>query len=777
MSQPQMENLEAEAGDPAFEGIHPEVERSRELVQRYSNPRYSWAQKFKEAQEFRSGAQWTQEQTEILKKRGQNPIVVNRMHPIVETAKALLAYNKPSFRATGREDSDTRVAKIMSDLFTWIWENSDGNSALKRVIDDYYVGGMGVLQVYQDPHADMGKGEVLVEAVNPLDLYIDPNSKDNMCRDAANILIVKIITEEQAYNTYPEFSDIIEAADKWDTGDASSLHSYPITKLDNTESQTFLGDFSDDGVHKKVEFIERYTRIKVDYFHTYDPNANYEQIFNTEEKFSAYGEQPAVIVEKEDNPGNREIVTVPEGVNELLQIIEQTGGVFHMIMPPPQIDPMSGQPMGEPQPQMVPGPASDDDPMVIPGSTTYLKEITKSELMQEGEIYVNKIAQDRIKVVVSAGDRLLYTRILPCEDYPIVVMMNIHDRNPYPESDVRIYRPLQEYVNKIRSLIIAHASTSTNVKLLVPRGSVNKREIEEEWGKAGTAVIEFDGELGTPVVAGPIPLPNELYKNEADAKHDLEYGFGIFEMMQGSAKTAPSTYRGTVVMDEFGQRRIKSRRDDMEQVLNQVAIVAIPLIQQLYTEEKIIRLIQPNNITQETQINQAVYDEFTGDEIGKINDITVGMYDIVVVAGSTLPSNRWALLDTYMQMFQAGLIDQTEVLKKTEIVDAEGVLERMSMINQLQSQISSLVEENKKLSGDLQTAERESVHAKKRVEVEKFKTDLHKSSTDKRVEVEKFKTDLHKSSTEVRKAAQLYESRLGDELAKIKATAIKPRES
>jgi hypothetical protein len=230
-------------------------------------------------------------------------------------------------------------------------------------------------------------------------------------------------------------------------------------------------------------------------------------------------------------------------------------------------------------------------------------------------------------------------------------------------------------------------------------------------------------------------------------------------------------------MDEFGQRRIKSRRDDMEQVLNQVAIVAIPLIQQLYTEEKIIRLIQPNNITQETQINQAVYDEFTGDEIGKINDITVGMYDIVVVAGSTLPSNRWALLDTYMQMFQAGLIDQTEVLKKTEIVDAEGVLERMSMINQLQSQISSLVEENKKLSGDLQTAERESVHAKKRVEVEKFKTDLHKSSTDKRVEVEKFKTDLHKSSTEVRKAAQLYESRLGDELAKIKATAIKPRES
>tara|TARA_R110002050_G_scaffold66318_2_gene143281 strand:- start:206 stop:1249 length:1044 start_codon:yes stop_codon:yes gene_type:complete len=304
--------------------------------------------------------------------------------------------------------------------------------------------------------------------------------------------------------------------------------------------------------------------------------------------------------------------------------------------------------------------------------------------------------------------------------------MNVHHRNPFPESDVRLYRPLQEYINKIRSLIIAHASTSTNVKLLIPRGSADLNQIEQEWSKAGTSVIEFDAELGAPIVAGPVPLPNELYKNEADAKYDLEYGFGIFELMQGSSKSAPSTYRGTLVIDEFGQRRIKSRRDDIEGMLNQVAKVAIPLMQQLYTEEKVIRLIQPNGDEKEQRFN--FYKEMENGDVSRFHDIGVGKYDVVVVSGSTLPTNRMALLNTYMEMYKMGLIDQTEVLKKSELIDVDGVLERSGQMKQMMQQMQAMEQELKKVKGDLQTAEREEVHAKKRLEVEKFSGDLDKVS-------------------------------------------------
>ena len=101
--------------------IADEVQESLELLDEYNNLREIWAVKFQEALEFRAGAQWSQEERDILEQRGQAPIVVNRIHPIVETAKSLLTYNSPEFRSSAREDSDRDTAKVFSDLFAWMW--------------------------------------------------------------------------------------------------------------------------------------------------------------------------------------------------------------------------------------------------------------------------------------------------------------------------------------------------------------------------------------------------------------------------------------------------------------------------------------------------------------------------------------------------------------------------------------------------------------------------------------------------------------------------------
>jgi len=710
---------------------HPEVQVTRELWTQYNSSREPWAQKFQESIEFRAGAQWTKEQQEVLEQRGQAPIVVNRIHPIVETAKALLTYNSPQFRATGREDSDRDTAKVFSDLFQYIWQISQGDLELKQVIDDYYVGGMGALMVYQDPDADMGKGEVKLKAVNPLDLYIDPNSKDKFCRDAAHIIMASYMTDEAAMQMYPEFEDIIEnSAEEPEASD-----DYPVTNLSKTVDQVFPGDV-EDRAHTLRRYLERYTREIHRYYNVFEPFSEREFLFTSEE-FEAYNSQLYVRVRKVT--GEETIVWEDTAVAELLDIIEKEGALFHFALPPMQLDPNTGQPVPQ-EPVRVPG---EEGPGSIPGSTTALLPITPEELKGLQKLSCYEVDVPRIRMVASVGDSLLYERVLPIEDYPIVPVMNIHLRTPFPESDVRIYRPLQEYINKIRSLIIAHASTSTNVKLLIPRGSVDKRQVEEEWGRAGTSVIEFDAELGAPIVAGPVPLPNELYKNEADAKSDLEYGFGIYELMQGGGKGAPATYRGTIVVDEFGQRRIKARRDDIEDMLNQVGSIAVPLMQQLYTEEKVIRLVQPNG--EETTQRFNFFKEMENGDVVKYHDIGIGKYDIQIVSGSTLPTNRMALLNTYMQMYQMGLIDQTEVLKKSELVDIDGVMGRSGQMQQMMQQMQAMEEELKKVKGDLQTAQREEVHAKKRLEVEKFSSKLDKVSN---------RADM---------ASSLFQARLGDQ--------------
>jgi len=709
--------------------IADEVQESLELLDEYNNLREIWAVKFQEALEFRAGAQWSQEERDVLEQRGQAPIVVNRIHPIVETAKSLLTYNSPEFRSSAREDSDRDTAKVFSDLFAWMWDQSSGNEELKKIVDDYYVGGMGVMHIYQDPMADLGKGEVFLKSINPLDVYIDPNAKDVYARDAAHILVVKYITDEQAMQLYPDFMDIIEDSDSAIDNDEE----IPATDLAATEGQIFNTD-EDTNYHTKRKYIERYTKEMHTYYNIYEPFSQKEYLFNADE-YAEYKKTYYMRLSKAT--GEEVYISDPDAKEELLKVIEEFGPIFHFELPDPEID-NEGNLIPQP-PVKVKG---MEGPDAIPGSTTVITPLTAEEMIGMENIMMNKIEKCCVKLTATVGNNVLYTRILPTEEYPIVPLMNVHHRNPYPESDVRLYRPLQEYINKIRSLIIAHASTSTNVKLLIPRGSADLRQIEEEWSRAGTSVIEFDAELGAPIVAGPVPLPNELYKNEADAKYDLEYGFGIFELMQGSGMNSPSTYRGTLVVDEFGQRRIKSRRDDIENFLNQCAKVAVPLMQQIYTEEKVIRLVQPNGLEKEERFN--FFKEMDNGDVMRFHDVTLGRYDVKVVSGSTLPTNRMAMLNTYMQMYQAGLIDQVEVLKKSELVDIDGVLARSGQAAQMAQQMQMLQEELKKVKGDLQTATREELHAKKRLEVEKFSS------------------DLDKISNRAESATQLYKARIAD---------------
>ena len=80
----------------------------------------------------------------------------------------------------------------------------------------------------------------------------------------------------------------------------------------------------------------------------------------------------------------------------------------------------------------------------------------------------------------------------------------------------------------------------------------------------------------------------------------------------------------------------------------------------------------------------------------------------------------------------------------------------MSVISQQQQTIQALEEELKRIKGDLQTSERESVHDKKRVEIEKFKR------------------QLGRSSDKTAKAVELFEARLGDQLSMERETEAEP---
>ena len=691
------------------------VQETQDLWKTYSKKREVWANHAQEDKEFRLGKQWTSDQKRVLEERGQAAVVVNRIHPAVEAAKALITANKPQFRVSPREDSDNQVAQAMNGLLEYVWQISEGNSVMRRVVDDYYVTGIGAALVYIDPMKDMGKGEVCIHDVDPLDIYIDPNSRHPLADDAENIIISRLYTKDQAKALYPMYKKAINNAES-----ENFLTDRPVTGREDggestwpesTETMT-IANFGDSDEY--IRGYERYYCKMIDYYRVFESMTSEEDLLS-EEEFKKYLEQPAWIIE-----GN--VIVEPEQAKAMLEQLQLAY-----------------------QQQVEQG--RQEGSVVLPKKPE-VEQITFAELVENGSIEVVTVPTKRIKQCVIMGDKLLYSRILPIDKYPLVFFMNQHTRTPYPMSDVRMVKSMQEYINKTRSLIIAHATTSTNTKILIPSGSVDMREFEQKWAQPGVA-IEVDFDQGQPTPVMPTPLPNELYQNENTAKNDIDHQLGLYEMTMGNSAVAPHTYKATVALDEFGQRKMKSKLADIESGLTRLGHVVIPMMQQLYTTQKMIRLIQPNNSMTEYVINKRLYDDKTG-EIKVLNDITVGKYDVVVVTGSTMPTNRMAQLEMYMDAYEKGIIDKQEVLKKTEVFDMEGVMQRTDLIQQLQQQIQQATETIEQMQGDLQTREREVYHAKMKAEIEKTKSDL-KATTNK-----------------AKMSGTLFEKRLDDALGQVK---------
>lgn len=663
--------------------------------------RDTWAQHIREDEQFRHNVQWTKQQKDRLADRGHSAVVINQIDAAIQASKAVMTARRPSWTAVGREDTDVKIAKVAEKMLEHMYDISNGNLVMDNAVDDFLSKSMAAYLVYYDPIAYNGRGRVKFIDIDPLEVFIDPNSKRRDVEDAEHILIVRNITRKQAIKLFPHL------ASKINKSTAANESIYPTTDKEAIEGQMFPGDV-DSSERDKLNVIERYTKKQVNLFHVIEAFTGSEYVY-TKEELDAYLQKQYYVVG-----------------DQIFEEDDQQGLMYTLSnMDVSQID--------------------------------QITIATGSELVEMQQISVRPVRPIRVHRYLSIEQELLESEMMNLEEYPIKIAMNKWSRTPYPESDVRYAKGIQQYINKTNSLIIAHATTATNIKLLLPEGSMDAKKAAEEWGKPN-AVMTYNPEFGTPFVPQHPTLPGELYQNIGIWKQDIRYQFGVPELMHGFSENSPQTYRGTMVMEEFGQRKIRSKMRIIENAMEGVARVAFRMMQAYYTEDEVFRVVQPSGSVSEVRINYMGVDDFSG-EIRKFNDISIGEYDFKFVGGSTLPSNRWAEFEYYVQLYQMRAIDQIELLKKTELVDVDGVLNRFNYVKQLESNLQALQAEVKKLRGDLQTAERESLHDRKRVELEKFKS------------------DLNEGKSKATAAAMLFDARLNDELKNIKNAMNAERKS
>ena len=208
-------------------------------------------------------------------------------------------------------------------------------------------------------------------------------------------------------------------------------------------------------------------------------------------------------------------------------------------------------------------------------------------------------------------------------------------------------------------------------------------------------------------------------------------------------------------MDEYGTRRVKQwLKNSIEPSLKQLGIVVKEYTQTVYTAHKVFRVVQPSALQEEreVEINVPMYNDF-GEAIGKFKDYGSSRFDIRIIAGSTLPVNRWAYLDELKQLLNLGVIDDIALLAETDIRNKEQIAKRKSLYSQLQGQVGSMEEKLKNANGTIETLERQIVQAGIKNKVMQANVEINKKTAETKAGLDK-ELNLSKAQQKVLREKQ-----------------------
>jgi len=671
--------------------------------------RKKWFTDSQKSMDFYLNDQLSAEELEDLREGGMPDFIINRISPAIDIMKFFVTANNPRWQAIGVEGSDSDIAHVHSVVTEYCWHLSSGKSLFGSVIQDALVKGVGLFKIDIDPDADRGMGEVIFGSIDPYDLYVDPTSRDYLFRDANYIIVQKNLSKSSLISMFPQFKKkIVRASGQTQSKQYSQrdVHESETIQPGDVEYEAYTLEGEQDEI---LDFYEVYTKEKVPFVNMWvkTPPSQKEM-----ENIKKEAQSQSVLLEQELSVG------LKEKEQELMRLVQE-GEILQerMVLELQKASEEANMKLEESKAMM-------EARLVELQTKTVQKVVDKKlfDVMAKEENFIKNVVdvvdffKTQIKVTASAGDMFLYETIIPnITEYPIIPVPYNHTGTVYPVGAVLPMIGKQRELNKAHQIMLHNANLASNLRWLYTEGSID----EEEWEKYSSspgALLKYRQGFDTPNPVQPLPINNAFYTITQQGKQDIEYISGISSSMQGTGDQSHETYRGMLAMDEYGTRRIRQWVNNVvEPSLEHMGKIFKDISQFVYTTQKVFRIVQPEAGATEGEVNEVsinipMYNDF-GQVVKRFNDYNSSQFDVRIVAGSTQPINRWALLDEYFKWFQAGLIDDVAMIEQTDIRNKKQLLQRKSMYAQMQSQIEQMDESMKDQEGTIETLERQLVQA------------------------------------------------------------------
>lgn len=326
------------------------------------------------------------------------------------------------------------------------------------------------------------------------------------------------------------------------------------------------------------------------------------------------------------------------------------------------------------------------------GSTVYGDDLTESSAMflqQAGVEIVNsrKATDYRVKCYKITASEILeeydwagrYIPLVPVIGEEIEVGDEVFRHGlVYPMMDS------QRAYNFARSAMLETVASQPKAPFLVTTSMVANPAIKAQWdnlneGNPQVLPYEPDPKVpGGPQRLSPPNFANAWYQEALVADGDMKATTGIYDASLGKQSNETS---GVAIMarDSQGETASFVYVDNLSAAIRHAGRIMLEIIPEIYTGERIIRMMgEDGAIEGYAAINKMLPDGT------KLNDISVGQFDLEVTTGPAFATKRVEAADRMMRLVQAvpaiGQAGADMIVKALDMPYGDKLADRLAMM-------------------------------------------------------------------------------------------------
>jgi hypothetical protein len=306
----------------------------------------------------------------------------------------------------------------------------------------------------------------------------------------------------------------------------------------------------------------------------------------------------------------------------------------------------------------------------VPTSWDHNRISAMLEKMQ-GQVAITDKLVKRIRWVVTAGSVVLHDDWSPYKHFTVVPYFPYFRYGRTIGLVENLLGP-QEILNKVSSQELHVINTTANSGWIIEQNSLVNMSIEEleQRGAETGLVIEFKGQVPPQKIA-PNQVPTGLDRLTYKAEEHIKGISGVSDSMQGFDREDVAA-KAIASKQQRGAVNLAKAMDNLERTDWILARNVLDIVQEYYTEHRLINITHDNSTYDQESVEVNAYDEATGTIL---NDLTIGEYDIVVTSApyrASLEDTQFeqarALRELGIQIPDSVLIENSHLLRRGEII-------------------------------------------------------------------------------------------------------------